>query len=99
MEFTTAELDTLLEAVKEWENSDAADGMLMGLIGGTLMSQGDSEGSEDRARDFMHETQEAAKVKKAEKETHAILLKAKLIQVRRESSVAEIAEAVSNNET
>jgi hypothetical protein len=82
MEFTTQEIDTMIEALDAWTTNSKTTSMLTGLMIGGLM--GGDDGKEIIKR-FMDGEDE----KEAQRKETASFLKAKLLRLRDKAMIAE----------
>jgi len=88
--FTEDEINVLLEAVEAWEKEDAASGLMSMMLGAMLIK-------DEAERDaMMEESKAATEAKTNAKKERAILLKAKLIQMRNANIAREAAAFLQN---
>lgn len=79
MELTIEDIDVLIEAVEKWETADASDDLMFGMMG--IMLAGSKENA-DKILKEQEVDRANSKEKRQVKKERAVLLKAKLIQMK-----------------
>jgi hypothetical protein len=94
--FTSDEIDILMEAVTEWTTASKTGSMLAGLFMGAMVCGGDKKRAGE-GKDAVKRMMDGEDEKQKMREEQAILLKAKLIQMRDQVIVSEISKQISSN--
>jgi hypothetical protein len=93
MDLTVEEINMLIEAVSAWIDADENKTILASLISGAMMVGQDNIGVE-KARDYVNEAAQGARVAKRAREEQGTMLKAKLLTMRNKAEVREVAQSL-----
>lgn len=92
----TKEINILVEALEAWENKDLGSELMMGLF--TAMICRDDPDAKSKMEIEESERREKMEREKTERKETSLMLKAKLIEMKRESIVGEANKILSTNE-
>ena len=89
-QLTVQEINTLIEAVDAWTTASQTSSMLAGLFIGALTSRG--EGDAEKGHNAYKEMTAGEDEKTTARKEQAVVIKAKLLQMRAVAEAREVAE-------
>lgn len=89
MKLTSVELAILIDAVDAWQNRDAIEASASGLFMGIMVAIGEPSSRRQDPESISKEIMQRGRAESEEKLETAILLKAKLVQMKREAESME----------
>lgn len=91
MELTIHDIDILIEAVDAWVISSKTTSMLGGLVFGAMLSRG---GDVNEGKSFVESMMKGEDEKEQTRKEIAITLKAKLLKMRDQIMIGEVASSI-----